>query len=267
MPKPWLRLSVILLLALLTRILLAAPVEKGPYPKVEAPKRAPAVLSLDSEEIKPLMTEADEAASPARVAPKVSATAGKPAEETFRAPRTPGVSRAPSLGTTPPSGRAISAAPVSVEKIATGTAVEEGYFISMGTGMAVVDKYVGWIMSWGALGRIDEDWPVYVGADIGVHYWRSSPSMPSANLTGIQILGSSVYQFRGDSFLRPYVGISFGPFLRNAEKGLTTSAVLLARPGILFTVSEIASLGLEPRFGLFEGSFVLEGQANAVFSL
>lgn len=246
---PWLKVSLIFLLALLTKLLLANP---AITPSV---KRAPAVLSRDSEEISKLVSESEPAPSQAPIrssdlraskVPAVRAEVAAPSQAAaFRAGRPPAVTE-------------------TVER-----AVSARYLLSLGTGVAVAGEEMGWVLHWGVLGRVVPWLPLYVGADIGAHYWRHSPTTPATTMAGIQILASAVYEFDfGRAPIRPYMGLSIGPFLKNnVDSGFSVSAAAMLRPGMLFALNDLASLSLEPRLGFLEGEFLLHGQASAVFPL
>lgn len=213
----WWRVTLFLLLALLTRVLCAGPA------------KPPQLFSRGSEELFPI----------------------------------PAKTRAA------PGGRVAPAAPVLSERLPAHSAASN-WILSMGAGLAVVDQHVGWVMHWGMQTRALAEWPLYVGADVGVHYWNRSPAEDqNGSLTGLQALATATWQFvLSHRAAQPYLGISAGPFFRNytdSPLGLSISAVL--RPGITFPLSDAASLGIEPRIGLLEGSFLLQGQASAVFFL
>lgn len=166
------------------------------------------------------------------------------------------------------SGKARRAAAVVSESLADDSGPD--YLLSLGTGLAVIDQQMGWVMHWGAMGKVvpDQDW--YVGMDVGVHYWRHSPITSGASMTGIQMLASGYYAFDlgKTSFLTPYLGLSAGPFLRYRENAnLAASLSVILRPGMRFRFTDVISMSLEPRIGLLEGGLVVQGQGAAVFSL
>lgn len=166
------------------------------------------------------------------------------------------------------SGRAKRVASVTREAV-TGSG-ESSYLLNLGTGVAAISDQMGWVMNWGALARVTSHMPWFVGADIGVHYWRQSPVVPGNSMTGIQVMATSLYSFDlgRHSFLTPYLGLSAGPFLRYREReGLAASLSLVLRPGMRFRFTDVLSLSLEPRLGLMESNLLVQGQASAVFTL
>ncbi len=149
------------------------------------------------------------------------------------------------------------------------TAPEEPMFLmTMGTGIGVADKQMGWALNWGALMSLDLVEPIYVGVDMGAYYWGTDFSRADKSLTAIQVNGTVVYQFPLlASWFHPYFGASLGPvFVTRNEKGLEMGFSGWLRPGLLVPIMDKASIGLEPKLGVLESSFVMVAQLSGVFT-
>ncbi len=139
------------------------------------------------------------------------------------------------------------------------------YLFSLGTGIAAINESAGWVLHWGAMMRPFSTLSLYLGPDFNVHYWGTSPSVPAVTMTGIQAMASGIFAFDlPGTILRSYMGLSFGPFLRNHGGGpIGWSFSTVGRVGMIFLVDPKLSIAVEPRIGLLEGGFVLQGLLNA----
>ena len=147
-------------------------------------------------------------------------------------------------------------------------AEEPNFLMMMGTGVGVSDKQMGWSLNWGGLKNLDLVEPLFIGVDFAAYYWGTDFSRSDKSLTALQINASLVYQFPIFSdWFHPYMGISLGPvFSTRNEKGLSLGVSGWLKPGLLVPIADKLSLGLEPKLGVLESSFVMVGQLSGVFT-
>jgi hypothetical protein len=161
-------------------------------------------------------------------------------------------------------GRAVPAAPVLADRVPS-LAGEPLLMIDLGPSLAARGNHLGWAFHAGIVGKVDYRLPLYVGGEATTYYWNGA----EAGMAGMAIAATALWHFDiGGRWIRPYAGASLGTFLRHHEgRALGVSPTFSVRPGLLVAILDLASLSLEPRFGLLDGEFVFQGQANAVFSL
>lgn len=172
---------------------------------------------------------------------------------------------APATKLAPAASTTTNSTNSSTTTVTTHSTAPPTIFFSMGTGLAAIDQTAGWVLHWGAMMRPFQRLSLYVGPDFNVHYWGTSPTSGNVTMTGIQAMASGVFAFDlPGTILRSYLGTSFGPFLRNHGGGpIGWTVSWIGRVGMLFLVDNRLALAVEPRFGLMEGSFSLQGLLSA----
>lgn len=142
---------------------------------------------------------------------------------------------------------------------------EPRLLLDIGPSLAVRGNHLGWGLHTGIVGKVTPRYPIYVGGEATTLYWSPAAS----GVAGMAVAATGLWHFNlGNRWIRPYAGLSLGTFLRHREgQPLSVSPSFAVRPGLLVAIVDLVSLSLEPRFGLIESEFVLQGQANAVFSL
>ncbi len=157
-------------------------------------------------------------------------------------------------------------ASTSTETVSThsgsGTFLTAGFAIPM-----LIDSgETGFGFSWGVLTQTEASNHLYVGADLGLHFWGKMLSVGlssgSNSVTGIQLTPTAIYTLGSHSRFVPYVGISAGPYIYvNALDGIDTGSrvdfTLAFRPGINWQLSKQLELNGEAKFGSLGGVFII----------
>jgi len=139
------------------------------------------------------------------------------------------------------------------------------YLFSLGTGLAAIDDTAGWMLHWGVMMRPFDSLSLYLGPDLDVHYWGTSPNGGNVTMTGVQAMASGIFAFDlPGTILRSYLGLSMGPFFRNHGGGpIGWSFSAIGRVGMIFLFDSRMALAVEPRLGLLEGDLALQGLLSA----
>jgi hypothetical protein len=169
------------------------------------------------------------------------------------------------------------------EAIPTTAGLDKGVFLNAGPGMALLSGNTGWALNVGALTQVQENSPIFIGADLGLDFWNNTSvngASASTGATGLQLLPTAIYRFNiaGARNIYPYAGVSMGPHIYFQRDVVANNVVitqgttnvyfeLLFRPGIFLGITDSIALNLEPKFGLLKDMFIFLPNVNAVFRL
>ncbi len=166
------------------------------------------------------------------------------------------------------------------EAIPTMKGDTHSVYWNIGPGLALYGGNTGWAINTGALIRVEQNSPIFVGADLGVDFWtfNSTTTLAKSSATGFQLLPTAIYRFRMADLHNffPYVGVSVGPNVyverSTSTAGVQTSATsvlfeALLRPGVYTSLTDSIALNIEAKFGVLRSEFIFLPQINAVILL
>lgn len=125
---------------------------------------------------------------------------------------------------------------------------------------------------------------LYVGIESGFIHFGGLGSVygsgeSSVSITGslnlIPLTGTLLYKIDTGSAVRPYVGIGVGAVmaLTSISAGGSSASrtdfffTAVARPGVEFELAPAFALGIEPKVGIIDGSFLFQPQMGLTFGL
>ena len=112
-------------------------------------------------------------------------------------------------------------------------------------------------LSLGLLWPTDLSSRLYVGADLGLHFWGKAFSTTQSS-TGLQLLPTVIYQFNPRSNWVPFLGLSAGGYWWVAQPTGSPGFdfMLVFRPGVLIPISSSMGLSVEAKYGSLGGAFI-----------
>lgn len=98
---------------------------------------------------------------------------------------------------------------------------------------------------------------LFVGGDVGVHFWGKFLS-PTASTTALQLLPTAIYHLGSKPSFVPFIGLCAGPYwyVAQATGGPGIDFMILLRPGIQMALGDSMTLTAETKYGSVEGLFV-----------
>jgi hypothetical protein len=125
----------------------------------------------------------------------------------------------------------------------------------------------GFGFSFGFLTQTEATKKLYVGADLGLHFWGKFEALGngSESVTGLQFLPTAIYTFGNSTSFVPYFGLSAGPYLLfntvkvDAPKETSSTLVFMLafRPGLNWNFGKKVGLNAEAKFGQLGPFFIV----------
>jgi len=123
-------------------------------------------------------------------------------------------------------------------------------------------------LSLGMLWQTEPSSRLYVGADLGLHFWGKAFSTTESS-TGLQLLPTVVYHLNSKPNWVPFIGLSAGGYWWVAQPtgGPGFDFMLVFRPGMMIQVSSSMNLSVEAKYGSLGGAFLLMPTVSVSLSL
>ena len=119
----------------------------------------------------------------------------------------------------------------------------------------------GFGLSFGALTQTEISPRLYVGGDLGLHFWGKISG--TSNTTGLQLTPTALYNFAAASKWSPYFGLSAGPYLEfGGLTGTEANFLLVFRPGVHWNISKKMGINGEAKFGSYAGALMVMPLVN-----
>ena len=123
-------------------------------------------------------------------------------------------------------------------------------------------------LSFGMLWQTEPSSRLYVGADLGLHFWGKAFSTTESS-TGLQLLPTVIYHLNAKSTWVPFIGLSAGGYWWVAQPagGPGFDFMLVFRPGLMIPVSSTMNLSVEAKYGSLSGFFLFAPTVSLSLSL
>lgn len=120
-------------------------------------------------------------------------------------------------------------------------------------------------------GKVFETTPLYLGLDVGLTFWGNwlggvDAARNPASKTGLAFLPMAYYEFNQGRLIRPYVGLSTGPYLNFGQLRTDAYFALFFKPGVNVAFNEKLGAGFESKFGSLAGTLIWAPQATINFA-